>query len=172
MTAFFGYDRLDTESEVLAIIRDGQSVKSALAGAEVEVFFGGTTFYGESGGQIGDTGAASTETGTMRIGDTRLPWRVCTGTGGRSRQAPCRSDSVRCFRSTPDAAKRIRKSHTGTHILHSALAKLSVRTSSRQGLWSSPVDSASTSPTSQRWTTSRFSRSNSWRTSASSPTLR
>ena len=124
VTAFLGYDQLDTESEVLAIIRDGQSVKSALAGAEVEVFFGGTTFYGESGGQIGDTGAASTETGTMRIGDTQLPVAGLYGHRGTIETGTLQVGQRAVLSVDAGRRERIRKSHTGTHILHSALREV------------------------------------------------
>ncbi|HYA31192.1 MAG TPA: alanine--tRNA ligase, partial [Thermodesulfovibrionales bacterium] len=55
-TAFTGYDSLESESVITAILSDGKVIKEASEGSEVEVFLDKTPFYGESGGQVGDTG--------------------------------------------------------------------------------------------------------------------
>src|SRR3954466_16171481 len=59
-TEFTGYSGDRGEGVVLAIVRDGQRVESAEIGDMVEVLLNQTPFYGESGGQIGDTGKLTT----------------------------------------------------------------------------------------------------------------
>jgi alanyl-tRNA synthetase len=123
-TGFVGYDLLEFDSEVLAILRDGEPVARADAGAEVEVFFAGTPFYGESGGQVGDTGTVTTETGSVRVADTQIP---VAGLHGHRGRVEAGSISVgQQARLAVDAGRRerIRKSHTGTHILHAALREV------------------------------------------------
>ncbi|MBI5158157.1 MAG: alanine--tRNA ligase [Acidimicrobiia bacterium] len=123
-TPFLGYEQLDLDAEVLAIIRDGELVREAPAGAEVEVFFAGTTFYGESGGQIGDTGSATTETGTVRITDTQLPVAGLHGHKGSIESGKIAVGQRAMLSVDAGRRERIRKSHTGTHILHSALREI------------------------------------------------
>ena len=123
-TSFVGYEQLDTDSEVLAIVRDGELVRSAPAGAEVEVFFAGTSFYGESGGQIGDSGTATTETGVIRVVDTQLPVAGLHGHRGRIESGTVTVGQRAGLAVDAGRRERIRKSHTGTHILHWALREI------------------------------------------------
>ena len=59
-TVFEGYKQLNsTNAEVLAIVKDGVGVPAAKAGEQVEIVLDHTSFYGDSGGQIGDTGLFS-----------------------------------------------------------------------------------------------------------------
>ncbi|NTU43555.1 MAG: alanine--tRNA ligase, partial [Nitrospirales bacterium] len=55
-TEFTGYDTLDSSAVIKAIVKDGKAVTEASEGDEVELFLDKTPFYGESGGQAGDTG--------------------------------------------------------------------------------------------------------------------
>ena len=56
-TEFKGYAEGALDTQVLAVIRGGETVEEGAAGDEVEVVLAATPFYGESGGQVGDTGA-------------------------------------------------------------------------------------------------------------------
>ena len=64
---FEGYRQLtSTDCEVLAIVKDGVGVPAASAGDEVEVVLDHTSFYGDSGGQMGDTGVFLRRMGIRR----------------------------------------------------------------------------------------------------------
>ena len=90
-------------------------------GEEVEVFVDRTPFYAEAGGQVGDTGLIETETGALEVTDTQGPVpslhghraQVLRGFAQVGQEAQLSIDSPR--------RERIRKSHTGTHILHWSL---------------------------------------------------
>jgi len=71
-TEFIGYETMQSESVVKAILKEGRVVREVSKGAEVEVFFDKTPFYGESGGQVGDVGWIwrMGETETRRHGET------------------------------------------------------------------------------------------------------
>ena len=123
-TEFIGYEVESGTGKVLAIMRDGQEVERAEPGHEVEVFIDRTPFYAESGGQVGDTGTITTATGSVAVVDTRhaLPGlhghrgKVASGYVAIGQDADLAIDSPR--------RERIRKSHTGTHVLHWALREV------------------------------------------------
>ncbi len=71
--AFSGYDRDAERAPVLAIIRDGALADSASEGDRVEIVTPRTPFYGESGGQVGDTGRFEADSALVEIEDTQKP---------------------------------------------------------------------------------------------------
>ena len=70
-TKFVGYEKYSYEGRVIAIIQGGQLVDVATAGSEVTVVLDQTPFYGESGGQIGDTGVLEANGICVQITDTK-----------------------------------------------------------------------------------------------------
>jgi alanyl-tRNA synthetase len=121
LTDFVGYEVDVAEGQVLSMVADGETVERADDGREVELFLSRTPFYGESGGQVGDTGIIQTESGTGVVLDTQHAiqglhghrLRVQSGYIAVGQQARAAVDSPR--------RESIRKSHTGTHVLHWAL---------------------------------------------------
>jgi alanyl-tRNA synthetase len=121
LTDFVGYETEAADGQILAIVADGETVERAEEGQQVELFLSRTPFYGESGGQIGDTGVIETETGTGVVVDTKHALqglhghrlRVDSGFLAVGQQARARIDVPR--------RDSIRRSHTGTHVLHWAL---------------------------------------------------
>jgi len=120
-TEFAGYETLHTESIVKAMLKEGKIIKEASKGDEVEVFLDKTPFYGESGGQVGDTGEMSSEGFRASVTDTK---KVIEGLHshfikikeGRLRvwdKVSCAVDSQR--------RKAIMRNHTATHLLQAAL---------------------------------------------------
>ncbi|HEY5890341.1 MAG TPA: alanine--tRNA ligase [Acidimicrobiia bacterium] len=120
-TDFVGYHEEASPGQILSIVSDGEMIDRAEAGQSVEVFLDRTPFYGESGGQVGDTGLISTETGEARVVDTRHALQglhghtveVMRGYIANGQAASASIDSPR--------REAIRKSHTGTHVLHWAI---------------------------------------------------
>src|SRR3546814_7536647 len=73
-TEFTGYTSTEGEGEVIALVRDGVPVDEAKAGDMVAVLTNQTPFYGESGGQMGDSGTITTLGGaTATVGDPGKP---------------------------------------------------------------------------------------------------
>ncbi|NUQ18910.1 MAG: alanine--tRNA ligase [Sphingomonas sp.] len=121
-TEFTGYSGDEGEGVVLAIVRDGQRVESAEVGQAVDILLNQTPFYGESGGQIGDTGKLSTLKGFEgEVEDTSKPLgklhvlrtKVVAGELSVGDTVQQKVDS--------DRRNRIRANHSATHLLHAAL---------------------------------------------------
>jgi alanyl-tRNA synthetase len=70
---FVGYDQQTTYSTIIALLKGGELVAEAGAGEEVEVITEVTPFYGESGGQAGDTGVISTGSAHLKVIDSVRP---------------------------------------------------------------------------------------------------
>jgi alanyl-tRNA synthetase len=126
-TVFEGYKQLtSTNCEVLAIVKNGVGVPAAKTGDEVEVVLDHTSFYGDSGGQVGDTGFFLSPDGNSVVAEIvgcTLPVQ-----GVRAHKAILKHDlAVGDHVSTQvDGERRdaIRRNHTGTHLLHAALRQV------------------------------------------------
>ena len=123
-TEFLGYKQLIAPgAEVLAIVKDGVGVPAAAAGDLVDVVLNQTSFYGDSGGQTGDTGWFTSADGNTTLAE--IQGAVLPVQGVRAHKALLKmplavGDHVR---TVVDAERRdsIRRNHTGTHLLHAAL---------------------------------------------------
>ena len=121
LSDFVGYDYESSDGVILSIVRDGETVDRAEKGQTVEVFLDKTPFYAESGGQVGDTGTIKTETGEAVVLDTQ---HVIQGLHGhKAKVTRGELANGQPVSSAIDSPRRegIRKSHTGTHVLHWAL---------------------------------------------------
>ncbi len=120
-TDFIGYDHEHGSGRVLSMISEGETVERAEPGQPVEVYLDRTPFYAESGGQVGDTGTIVTPTGKVAVADTTYSvpgvhghrGTVVEGWVAVGQDAELAIGSLR--------RERIRKNHTGTHLLHWAL---------------------------------------------------
>jgi alanyl-tRNA synthetase len=126
-TIFEGYKQLtSTNSEVLAIVKDGVGVPAAKAGDSVEVVLDHTSFYGDSGGQIGDTGAFLSLDGNTTVAE--ITGCVLPVQGVRAHKALLKQDLAVGDRvNTQVNGERrdaIRRNHTGTHLIHAALRQV------------------------------------------------
>ncbi|HBM61008.1 MAG TPA: alanine--tRNA ligase, partial [Citreicella sp.] len=126
-TDFLGYDTETAEGQMLALVRDGAVVDTLTAGETGWIVLNQTPFYGESGGQVGDTGwlrrlddeddqAEVTDTQKMAGGRiTAHQVTVRSGTFRRSEAVALEVDHAR--------RARIRANHSATHLLHEALRR-------------------------------------------------
>ncbi len=120
-TAFLGYDSLEGESTVTALVQDGARVDRLEDGATGVVFVAATPFYGESGGQVGDVGSIRAGVATATVTDTQKPVGALfahhvTVAGG----ALAVGDTVQ-LRVEGPRRDAVRRNHTATHLLHAAL---------------------------------------------------
>ncbi|HPD82941.1 MAG: alanine--tRNA ligase [Alphaproteobacteria bacterium] len=120
-TEFLGYETEKAEGKVLALIKDGTLVDKLSKGDTGQIIVNQTPFYGESGGQVGDTGTVKSETGVGVINDVKkqagkLFVHYVQITEGHVQKGEALAMSV-------DHARRnaIRANHSVTHLLHEAL---------------------------------------------------
>ncbi|MBI5902236.1 MAG: alanine--tRNA ligase [Deltaproteobacteria bacterium] len=121
---FVGYHMEVASSRVLCIIKDSANVDTAFKGDIIEIITAETPFYGESGGQAGDTGAIVGTGFNIRVTDTLRPLNDlivhrCEVTEG-SVSADDRAELIPDL----DRRKATRRNHTATHILHAVLRKI------------------------------------------------
>jgi alanyl-tRNA synthetase len=120
-TEFVGYDELESQGTILSILREGEVIERAETGSEVELFLDRTPFYAESGGQVGDTGTITTETGAVRVTDTQITLPGVHGHRGKVVEGYVQHGQDTTTSIDRLRRERTRKNHTGTHILHWAL---------------------------------------------------
>ena len=123
-TEFLGYVRDDSPALVLAILREGELVERAEAGQEVEVFLDSSPFYAEAGGQVGDVGLVESATGRIEVGDTQAAVTGLHGHRGKVESGFVQTGQEVDARIDSPRRDRIRRSHTGTHLLHWALREV------------------------------------------------
>jgi alanyl-tRNA synthetase len=119
-TLFSGYETLEDDCTVKAIIKDRQIVTEAVAGDEVELFLDKTPFYGESGGQIGDIGIIFSGTFGARVTNTLKEAGLHAHVATISRGSVKVWDKVKCV-VDKEARMATARNHTATHLLHAAL---------------------------------------------------
>jgi alanyl-tRNA synthetase len=122
VSEFLGYDTETAEGVITALVNDSGSVGSAQTGERVQIVVNQTPFYGESGGQVGDTGLIRTGTGLAEVTDTKKTAGVfihiaTVVEGAIAKGQPAKLEVSHSRRSA------IRANHSATHLLHEALRR-------------------------------------------------
>ncbi len=120
-TEFVGYATETSGAEILAVIVDGQEVESADAGTSVAIVLNQTPFYGESGGQVGDTGVVMGEGFALAIHDTHRRLGDLFVHSGKVESGTVRPGLAATAIVDHDRRRNIRAHHSATHLLHAAL---------------------------------------------------
>jgi len=122
-SAFKGYDQLDLTASVKALYVDGVAVEEIAAGQEAVVVLDETPFYGESGGQVGDTGLLTGKNAEFSVQDTQK-YGQAIGHIGKLTSGHLRIND-RVDAQVDEARRaRIRLNHSATHLLHAALREV------------------------------------------------
>ena len=119
-TEFLGYETEKAEGEVVALVKEGKQVEKLVTGDEGYVVLNQTPFYGESGGQVGDTGSMTGDRIRLTVLDTSkhsgvFTHRVRIEEGMLTKGVGLALDVDRKRR------RAIRANHSATHLLHEAL---------------------------------------------------
>ena len=120
VTDFIGYEKLQGTAKLLSIFADSIEVQSASEGDEVLLLLDCTPFYGESGGQVGDTGLLTSENASFEVLDTQKQGDAFVHRGvlrtGTLRVGEQLSAVV-----AAEARAAITLNHSATHLMNAAL---------------------------------------------------
>ncbi len=123
-TRFVGYDTLEAQAKVIAIVKDGELAESAAEGEDAVLVLDTTPFYAESGGQVGDEGLIGNEDGVLLVGRTdKNAAGVFLHTGVMQKGALCVGDTVTARVGKPNRMA-IMRNHTAAHLLQAALRRV------------------------------------------------
>ena len=122
-TRFIGYDSMNGQATIQALIADGAAVAELPAGVEAEIVLDPTPFYAESGGQVGDIGAIYDESRERKLAQvlsTSAPIKGLHVSRIRT-LAPLSVETAVFAQVDEETRSATRRNHTTTHLLQAAL---------------------------------------------------
>src|SRR5262245_7589916 len=123
-TEFLGYDTETAEGVVAALVKDGNEVATLGKGESGAVVLNQTPFYGESGGQVGDTGAMSADGVRFRVTSTQKKVGDLFVHSGTVEEGTLKVGTALALAVDHGRRGAIRQNHSATHLLHEALRQV------------------------------------------------
>lgn len=123
-TKFLGYELFDNTARVRAIIKDDQLVNSISDGDEAIVILDQSSFYGESGGQTGDSGLLLKKGTKFKVNDTQRQASNAFEHYGRLESGSLKVGNKVEAKIDQQRRKKIMNNHSATHLLHEALRQI------------------------------------------------
>ncbi|MDO9656969.1 alanine--tRNA ligase [Glaesserella parasuis] len=122
-TEFNGYEVTECEATVVALFSNGKAVEAIQSGENAVVVLDRTAFYGESGGQVGDSGVIASEICNFEVNDTQKYGQVFGHIGQLASGTLSVGDKVKAEVNTT-RRHAITLNHSATHLLHSVLRQV------------------------------------------------
>jgi len=123
-TEFLGYETESAEGVVAALVRDGKEVDALKKGESGAVVLNQTPFYGESGGQVGDTGVMTADGVRFKVTDTQKHLGDVFVHLGTVEEGTLKAGAALALEVDHHRRGTIRKNHSATHLLHEALRQV------------------------------------------------
>ncbi|HVV43351.1 MAG TPA: alanine--tRNA ligase [Nitrobacter sp.] len=123
-TEFLGYETETAEGAVTALVKDGKEADTLEAGDIGAVVLNQTPFYGESGGQVGDTGVLLADGVRFRVTDTQKKGGDLFVHLGTVEQGVLKPGMALSLQVDHGRRSAIRANHSATHLLHEALRQV------------------------------------------------
>ena len=120
-TEFLGYEQLENSSSIQALIKDGELVDKIDANDTAIVVLASSSFYGESGGQVGDSGSLSNPEVNFEVGNTQKQKSGAFEHHGVLSGGTLKVGDVVSACVDKNRRKRVARNHSATHLLHAAL---------------------------------------------------
>ncbi|WXU00322.1 MAG: Alanine--tRNA ligase [Catillopecten margaritatus gill symbiont] len=132
-TEFLGYEQLENASTVQAIVQAGELVDGINTGEQAIVVLASSSFYGESGGQVGDSGILSNGDVIFQVGNTQKQKSGAFEHHGILEKGSLKVGDVVEANVDKASRKRIARNHSATHLLHAALRTVLGETVTQKG---------------------------------------
>ena len=137
-TEFLGYNSEASQGVILSIVNIDKEIDSSNKNLDLALILNQTIFYGESGGQVGDTGYISNNNFKFEVTDTKKMFgdlyihygKLISGEIKKGDQADLKIDSVK--------RQNIRANHSATHLLHESLRRILGKHVSQKGAYVGP----------------------------------
>jgi alanyl-tRNA synthetase len=123
-TEFLGYETESAQGVVAALIRDGKEATALAKGETGAVVLNQTPFYGESGGQVGDTGIMTADGARFRVTDTQKKAGDLFVHSGVVEDGTLKAGLPLTLQVDHGRRSAIRANHSATHLLHEALRQV------------------------------------------------
>ncbi|MBC7194047.1 MAG: alanine--tRNA ligase [Caldisericia bacterium] len=123
-TKFLGYDTLESESKVLAILKNGEKVNLLKENEEGLIILDKTPFYGEKGGQVGDIGEFLNGDLFIEVIDTKSPVENFIVHIVKVKRGEIKEGDFVKAKVNKERRDAIKRAHTATHLLHKALREV------------------------------------------------
>ena len=120
-TVFTGYDTLESDAVILAILKEGQAVEEIREGDDAHIFFDKTPFYGEAGGQTSDDGIMEARDALGSIGNVTRVKENLFSHAVRVEKGAFRTGAPVRLSVDKEKRKAVARNHTATHLLQFAL---------------------------------------------------
>ncbi|MCU7948380.1 MAG: alanine--tRNA ligase, partial [Candidatus Thiodiazotropha sp. (ex Cardiolucina cf. quadrata)] len=123
-TQFSGYDSLEDQADIVAILRDGESVETLHQGESGMIFLDHTPFYAESGGQVGDMGTLEGKGVFFEVEDTRKQSGELFAHIGKLEEGNLSVGETVTAQVNAYTRQATALNHSATHLLHAALRQV------------------------------------------------
>ena len=123
-TEFLGYTEDSVNAKILAIVKNGERVQNATAGDDVTLILDRTTFYAESGGQVGDTGFITSADAIVKIEDTTKNHAKTFLHFGHIDAGSLQVGDTVVTERDQKRHQAIMRNHTAAHLLQAALRRV------------------------------------------------
>ena len=123
-TDFLGYELYQNSANVAAIIKGGEKVDFINEGDEAIVILNQSSFYGESGGQVGDSGALTADGGEFQVSDTQKQASNAFEHYGSLASGTLNVGDIVEATVDVERRKKIMNNHSATHLMHEALRQI------------------------------------------------
>lgn len=121
-TVFVGYEGIcEARSQITALLRNDELVEQLSEGEEGELIVAETPFYGEIGGQVGDTGTIEGGDFVFEVLDTRRPLDNLISHVGRVKKGQVRKGNTATLKVDEEKRRATEANHSGTHLLQAAM---------------------------------------------------
>ena len=123
-TVFDGYTENSCQAKILDIVVDGEHTVAASEGAKAVIVLDRTVFYGESGGQVGDTGVITADGAEFTVTDTKKTVGGVFTHFGTVSKGTLSTDMTVTAQINTERREAIRRNHTAAHLLQAGLRRV------------------------------------------------